>query len=115
MDITKAKKVVELEKDGRKILVTLWEGDQISSCVTGEDNRKQYCETCQGNEELCNEWLNHLKEKGYEATEFELGELELEESLPKFFEERESTIRPTAVVAPEVSEDAISPADQALS
>jgi len=101
VDISKAKKVVELEKDGRKILVTLWEGDQISSCVTGEDNRKQYCETCQGNEELCNEWLNHLKEKGYEATEIELSELKLEESLPKFLEEREITVKPEVAIAVE--------------
>jgi len=89
VDISKAKKVVELEKDGRKILVTLWEGNQISSCVTGEDNKSQYCETCQCDDETCQEWLEHLKSHGYQATEIELGELELEESLPKFLEQRQ--------------------------
>jgi len=89
MDITKAKKVVELSKEGRKILVTLWEGDKISTCVTEEQT--QTCQTCQCDDETCQEWINHLKEKGYEATEVELGELEVEESLPRFLEEREVT------------------------
>jgi len=99
VDITKAKKVFELSKDNKKILVTLWEGDKISSCVTEEPPptstleapppaAKQYCETCQCDDETCLEWINHLKEKGYQATEIKLGELELEESLPKFLEER---------------------------
>jgi len=91
MDISKAKKLVELEKDGRKILVTLWEGNQISSCVTGENNKKQYCESCQGDDELCRDYVEHLKSQGYEATEVELEELEIEEGLPKFMEERKTT------------------------
>lgn len=101
MDISKARRVIELEKDGRKVLVTLWGGDQISSCVTGEHNRKQSCETCQGNDELCRDYVEHLKSRGYQATEIELGELELEESLPKFLEEREVTVEPKVVVEPE--------------
>jgi len=99
MDITKAKKVFELSKDNKKILVTLWDGDKISSCVTEEPSptstlefpppaAKQYCETCQCDDKTCQEWIDHLKEKGYQATEVKLGELELEESLPKFLEER---------------------------
>ena len=32
MDITKAKKVVELEKEGRKILIALYEGPDIQLC-----------------------------------------------------------------------------------
>ncbi|MBA7529324.1 hypothetical protein ES705_21520 [subsurface metagenome] len=93
MDISKAKRVVELGKPGslRRIFVTVWEGDRISSCVKEADEPKQYCETCEGDDALCNEFVEHLKEKGYEATEIELGELELEESLPKFLEQREIT------------------------
>ncbi len=100
MDISKAKKVVELTKGDRKILVTIYEGGQVSSCVTEEPPptntlefppmaTKQYCETCQCDDELCREWIDHLKEKGYQATEIELGEPELEESLPKFLEQRQ--------------------------
>ena len=113
MDITKAKKLVELEKDGRKVLLTLWEGDQISTCV--EDQQKKYCESCQGDEGLCLEYIEDMKARGYQATEVELGELELEESLPKFLQEREITVEPTEVVEPEASSDAVAPADQALS
>ena len=90
MDITKAKKLIELEKEGRKILITLYEGGQISSCVEAE--AKKYCETCQADDELCQEWIEHLKSQGYQATEIELGELELEESLPKFLEQREEQL-----------------------
>jgi len=128
MDITKAKKVVELEKEGRKILIALYEGGQVSSCVEAE--AKKYCETCQADDELCQEWIDHLKSQGYEATEMELGELELEESLPKFLEQREEQkieVVPQMITSgnvgkledilgePEVSEDAITAADQALS
>jgi len=90
MDTTKAKKLVELTKGDRKILVTVYEGGQVSSCIEDEA-KKKYCETCQADDELCQEWIEHLKEKGYEATEIELGELEAAESLPKFLEEREIT------------------------
>lgn len=87
MDITKAKKVVELSKDKKKILVTLWEGDRISSCV--EEEKRQVCETCEGDDALCSEYVKHLVDRGYQATEIELGELEAEESLPRFLEDRE--------------------------
>lgn len=120
MDITKAKKVVELSKDNRTILVTLWDGDKISSCVTEEPPSvpppengseilqapKQYCESCQGDEALCNEFVEHLKAQGYQATEVHLGELGIEESLPRFLEERkvvipgETTGEPTIEVVP---------------
>lgn len=105
MDITKAKKLVELTKGDRKILVTVYEGGQVSSCIEGES--KKYCETCQADDELCQEWIEHLKEKGYEATEFELGELELEESLPKFLEERElpDEVQPVAEETPAPGEE----------
>ena len=96
MDITKAKKVFELSKDNRKILVTLFEGNQVSSCI--EEASKKYCETCQCDEATCGEWVESLKAKGYEATEIELGELKLEESLPKFLEEREIPVRVQPVV-----------------
>ncbi|GAH84625.1 unnamed protein product, partial [marine sediment metagenome] len=61
-----------------------------------------YCETCEGDDALCNEFVEHLKSQGYEATEIELGELELEESLPKFLKQREITVKPeiTAGVEP---------------
>jgi len=98
MDISKAKKVVELTRGDRKILVTIYEGGQVSSCIEDEA-KKSYCETCQADDETCQRWIEHLKEKGYEATEIELRELELEESLPKFLEERES--RPEAIPEPE--------------
>ena len=87
---TRAKKVVELSKGEKKILVALWENNQISTCITQET--KQYCETCQANDELCQQWLEHLQEKGYTATEIELEEVEPDESLPRFMEER--VIRP---------------------
>lgn len=99
MDITKAKRLFELEKEGKKVLVTLWEGDKISSCVV--DEAKQYCETCQGDETLCQDYIEHLKSHGYDATEMPLGELEVEESLPRFLEEREVTVKPS--VEPEVA------------
>ncbi len=98
MDISKAKKLVELTKGDRKILVTVYEGGQVSSCVTEKPPlteslefpplvAKQYCETCQADDETCRQWIEHLKKKGYQATEIELSELGLEESLPKFLEE----------------------------
>ncbi len=96
MSINKAKKVVELAKGDRKILVTVYEGGQVSSCIEVES--KKYCETCQADDELCQEWIEHLKEKGYEATEIELGELELEESLPRFLEQKEITVEAQPVV-----------------
>ena len=107
MDISKAKKLIELEKEGRKILLTLWEGDQISSCVIGSEEKRQYCESCQGDEELCRDYVEHLKSQGYEATEIELGELELEESLPKFLEQREIPVevQPVAEEAPAPGEE----------
>jgi len=95
MDITKAKKVIELSRDNKKILITLWDGDKISSCI--EEEQKQQCQFCQGDEALCNDYINHLKEQGYEATEVELGELEAEESLPKFLEEKEIRVKPVVV------------------
>ena len=97
MDISKAKKLVELEKGDRKVLVTLWDDDQISSCF--EEETKKYCENCQGDEALCNDFIEHLKSQGYQATEIELGELGLEESLPRFLEEREITVKPKVAVA----------------
>ena len=116
-NITKAKKVFELSKDNKKILVTLYEGGQVSSCVTEEPPptsslefpppaAKQYCETCQCNDETCQEYVEHLKGKGYQATEIELGELALEESLPKFLEERVITVKPKVVLETEVIEHA---------
>lgn len=98
MGISKARKVVELTKGDRKILVTVYEGGQVSSCIEDEA-KKKYCETCQADDETCQEWIEHLRSHGYQATEFELGELELEESLPKFLEEREN--KPEAIPEPE--------------
>ena len=86
MDISKARRLVELEKEGRKVLLTLWDGNLVSSCV--EEQEKKYCETCQCDDEICQEYIDHLKSQGYGATEIELDELEATESLPKFLEER---------------------------
>ncbi|MBA7516366.1 hypothetical protein ES705_08414 [subsurface metagenome] len=97
MDISKAKKVVELTKGDSKILVTLYEGGQVASCIEDED-KKKYCETCQADDETCQQWIEHLKSKGYQATEVELGKLGIEESLPRFLEQRESAGTPTEVV-----------------
>ena len=99
MDISKARKFVELTKGDRKVLVTLYEGGQISSCI--EEEARKYCETCQGNDELCQDYVEHLKSRGYQATEIELGELELEESLPRFLEEREAAVKPETAIAVE--------------
>ena len=97
MDITKAKRVVELSKDNKKVLVTLYDGGLVSSCV--EEETKKYCESCQCDDETCQEWIEHLKSQGYQATEIELGELEVEKSLPKFLEEREIAAKPAVAVA----------------
>lgn len=119
MDISKARRLVELEKDGRKILVTLWDGEKITTCATIEE-AKQHCETCQGDDELCNSYVEYLKEKGYQANEIELGE-DIEKTLPKFLEEREVRIEPSIAaeveptIAEEAAEDAVPPADQELS
>jgi len=109
VDISKAKKFVELTRGDKKILVTIYEGGQVSSCVEDEA-KKSYCETCLADDELCQEWIEHLKSQGYQATEIELGELELgelelEESLPKFLEEREAAVEPK--VAVEVQPDSV--------
>jgi len=104
VDISKARRLVELEKEGRKILLTLWEGNRISSCV--EEQEKKYCETCQCDDEICQEYIEHLKSQGYGATEITLGELEAAESLPKFLEEREVRVKVTPVVETEVIEHA---------
>jgi len=112
VDIIKAKKVYELSRDNTKILVTLYEGGQVSSCVSEKPpppesselplpTGKQYCETCQCDDETCQDWINHLKEKGYEATEIELGELELAESLPNFLWERGVSVKPKVVLETE--------------
>lgn len=101
MAITKARKLIELEKEGRKILVALYDDGQVSSCVEAES--KKYCETCQCDDETCQEWIEHLKGKGYQATEYELGELGAEESLPRFLEEKTVHITPQVIkeVVPE--------------
>jgi len=100
MDIKKARRVVELSKENKRLLLTLWEGDQISSCLI--EDEKQSCESCQGDAELCREFIEHLEGQGYEATEIELEELGLEESLPRFAEERSLA---TAPGEPEVREE----------
>lgn len=102
MDISKAKKLVELTKGDRKILVTVYEGGQVSSCIEDEA-KKSYCETCQADDETCRQWIEHLKSQGYEATEIELGDLEIEQSLPRFLEEREISAKPEEQVV--TSED----------
>ena len=103
MDISKARRLVELEKDGRKILLTLWDGNLISSCV--EDQEEKYCETCQCDDEICEEYIDHLKAKGYGATEIKLGELAAE-SLPSFIQEREVADKAEPVVEAEEIEHA---------
>jgi len=106
VDTTKAKKLIELTRGDRKILVTVYAGGQVSSCIEDEA-KKKYCETCQADDETCQQWIEHLKKKGYEATEIELGELELEESLPKFLEERElpDEVQPVAEETPAPGEE----------
>lgn len=105
MDISKARRLVELEKEGRKILVTLWEGEQITTCATSEEANKQHCETCQGDDELCSSYIDYLKTKGYQATEIELTEA-VEETLPKFLEERKIADKVESVPETEVIEHA---------
>ena len=122
MDVSKARRLVELEKDGRKVLLTLWEGNQISSCV--EEKEKKFCETCQCDDEVCQEYIDHLKGQGYGATEIQLGELGAAESLPKFLEERDRIVHVqpkvvravdvNAVVETEVIEHADTEANEAI-
>lgn len=119
MDIRKARKFVELERDGRRVLLTLWDSDQISTCI--EDQEKKYCESCQGDEALCLEYIEDMKARGYQAREVELSQLDLEESLPKFLQERQRDIMPSIEPPaeargwgePGANEDAIASADQA--
>jgi len=111
VDISKAKKLVELTKGDRKILVTIYEGGQVSSCIEDEA-KKSYCETCQADDETCRQWIEHLKSQGYEATEIELGELEIEESLPKFLEQREAAVKPEIAIAVEPSNAVVEPEEE---
>jgi hypothetical protein len=104
---SQAKRVVELKKGDTRILVTVLEGNEVASCV--EEENKKYCETCQCDDETCQEWINHLESQGYQATEIELGELGLEESLPRFLEQREPVAAPAA--APAVETEAVPPAE----
>jgi len=90
MDITKAKRVVELSKDNKRILLTTWESGLISSCT--EEEAKQSCETCQCDDAICQEYIEHLKSQGYKATEIELGGLESEESLPRFLQQKGASL-----------------------
>lgn len=85
MSIERARRVVRLTKEDspKEVLVTMWEGGRISSCVVDEGVR-QSCQACEGDEALCSEWLDYLQQKGYTATEVELQEGEPEESLPRF-------------------------------
>ena len=103
MDISKARRLIELDKEGSKILLTLWEGNKISSCV--EEQEKKYCETCQCDDEICQEYIDHLKTQGYGVTEIQLGELGAAESLPKFLEERDRIVhvQPKVVRAVDVN------------
>lgn len=104
MDITKPKKVIELTKDNRKILLTLWDGNNISSCV--EEADKKYCESCQGDDDVCRDYVEHLKSRGYTATEVEMREPEAVESLPRFMQERETAVKATPDPADERVETA---------
>lgn len=108
MPITKAKKIIELSKDNRKILVTVYD-NQVSSCV--EMEAKKYCESCQCDEKTCGEWINYLKGKGYSATEVELGELGLEESLPKFLEGKKLSVLASFGNSPKTDISATAPAE----
>lgn len=101
MDITKPKKVVELTKDNRKILLTLWDGNSISSCV--EEADKKYCESCQGDDDVCRDYVEHLKSQGYTATEVEMREPEAVESLPRFMQERGVAAKVETVLETEVA------------
>ena len=94
IDISKARRLVELEKDGRKVLLTVWEGSQVSSCVEEQDEEGKYCETCHCDDDLCEEYIDHLKSQGYQATEFTLREPEPSESLPRFLQERQVRVEP---------------------
>ena len=87
MDIKEAKRIIELAKGNTKILVALFERGQVTSCII-EDKKRQFCQSCEADDELCNQYIEHLKERGYTATEIELDEIEPEESLPKFMESR---------------------------
>lgn len=98
----KAKRITELNKEGKSILVALWPDDKVISCVTSELAKR--CESGVCDEETFNHYINYLKEQGYEATEIELGELELEESLPKFLEERKRDIMPAVEPSAEAAE-----------
>lgn len=84
--MARAKKLIELTKDNTKVVVTVWDEGKISSCVEAE--AKKYCETCDGDDILCQEYIEHLKSRGFQAQEIELGELSVEDTLPEFIRQR---------------------------
>lgn len=85
IEINEAKKIVELRKDDRKILVTVYESGQVSCCT--EERNESFCEKCQCDDETCKQWIENMKEKGYQATEIELGGLK-DDSLHSFIASR---------------------------
>lgn len=89
MGIERARRVVRLTKEdsGKEVLVTMWESGRLSSCIVDEGVR-QSCQACEGDDALCSDWLDYLKQRGYTANEVELGDGEPEESLPRFLEGR---------------------------
>lgn len=110
MDITTARKLVELTKGDRKVLLTVYDGNQVSSCV--EEAGRAACENCQADDAMCQEYVEHMKAQGYEVTEIELGELDIAESLPKFLRER--AMQPPAMKELDEVDDAISGTDESL-
>lgn len=102
MDIKKAKRLIELRRDDRRIVVTQFE-NEVSSCVI-EAEKRQRCETCAANDEACNAWLDHLKEQGYEVKEIDLADTEVQESLSRFMAERQ-IIEPIAPILGELPEE----------
>ena len=97
----KAKRIIELNKGNKSILVTVWEGGQVSNCITERDKGRSLCETCAADDAACNEWLDYLRNQDYEVKEIDLADTEVQESLSRFMAERaRDLIIPTLGIEP---------------
>ena len=106
MDIKKAKRLIELKRDDRRIVVTQFE-NEVSSCVI-EAEKRQRCETCVADDKDCNEWLDYLRGQGYEVKEIDLADTEVQESLSRFMAERQ-IIEPIAPILGAPPEEDLEP------
>ena len=105
--MAKPKRHVELTKDNRKVIVSLLDGDLITSCITDPEMlQKSSCEVCKGDDKLCQDYIDFLHGQGYDVQEVSDEDLENPEvSLPKFIEGRAIAVPEVAVEGDTGNED----------